>query len=164
MNTHRRQRQSKNHLYVRRRWTCLFVCGLLILPLQLSSGRGGSGNIRRLNTSNNGEPPPDLPVLPPRERQGTSKGNKVQPSFRPARLELPTESHGLEQKQFTSSGRGGSGNVKLSTSSLEAHPVTASILSQHSAVQAQYEQRMREAHAESKVVVSHPTLPVHVRC
>ena len=54
-----------------------------------------------------------------------------------------------------SSGRGGSGNIQPSTSDLETHPLTASILSQHSATQAQYEQRVRNTHAESNVVVSH---------
>lgn len=47
---------------------------------------------------------------------------------------------------------------------LEAHPLTAFILGQHSAVQAQCEQRVRNDHAKLNVVVSHPTLPVHVHC
>ncbi|KAH0838894.1 hypothetical protein J3R83DRAFT_7321 [Lanmaoa asiatica] len=121
----------------------------------LSSGRGGSGNIRRSYISTTtSERSPDLsvPQAPPRQR--TSIVDKMRPSHRPARLELLTERQGAEQQQFTSSGRGGCGNIQPLTSDLEAHPLTASILSQHSAVQAQYEQRVRKVHAESNAVRS----------
>ncbi|KAG8220611.1 hypothetical protein J3R82DRAFT_2864 [Butyriboletus roseoflavus] len=103
----------------------------IVCLFAFQSERGGSGNNRHSKTSTHSERSPNPLVLPPRERQGTSTADK-----------------------FMSSGRGGSGNIQPSMSSLEAHPLTASILKQHSAMQAQYEQRVRKAHAESNVVRS----------
>jgi hypothetical protein len=119
-----------------------------------SSGRRGLGDIRRSYVSTHGERSDDPSVTPARGRQGTSTVDKIRLSLQPARLEVPTERHGLERQHFMSSGRGGSGNIQPSTSDLEAHPLTASILSQHNAVQAQYEQRVRKIHTESNPVRS----------
>lgn len=85
------------------------------------------------------------------------------PRSRPARPELLTERHDLDKALFTSSGRGGSGNIQPSASYVQAYPLTASILSQHSAIQAQYEKRVRNDHADSNLIVSHPIRPVHPR-
>lgn len=123
--------------------------------LFFSYGRGGSGD-RRSYVSTNGERSDGPSVTSARVRQGTSTSDKMQLPIQTARPEVPTERPGLERQHLTSSGRGGSGNIQPSTgtSDLEAHPLTASILSQHSAVQAQYEQRVRKVHAESNLVRS----------
>jgi len=112
----------------------------------LSSGRGGSGNIRRSYVSATGEPSPDVPS-PCEYVSGSTTDDKASSFFR------------IENgKQLMSSGRGGSGNIQPSTAVspdlLEAHPQTAAILSSHSAKLTQYEHHIRQVHAESKVIRS----------
>ncbi|KAI9455881.1 hypothetical protein HD554DRAFT_2042698 [Boletus coccyginus] len=119
-----------------------------------SYGRGGSGNIRRSHISGKSEQSGDPSVTLVPESQGTYTADEMRPAAQPARSELPTGHHSLEQTHFISSGRGGSGNIQPSASGLEAYPLTASILSQHNALQAQYEQWVRKLHADSNVVRS----------
>lgn len=66
---------------------------------------------------------------------------------------MAADHHEIEKKQLTSSGRGGSGNIQQPTSGLQAHPLTAFILREHDALEAQYEERVRKIHAESNVIV-----------
>ncbi|KAF9219044.1 hypothetical protein BS17DRAFT_438850 [Gyrodon lividus] len=103
----------------------------------LSSGRGGSGNIRRSCISLDSNPSPDPDLISIRNREVPPNPDK-----------------------FVSSGRGGSGNIRPPSPDLETFPLTAAILSQHVAAQAQYEQQIRKKHAESHVVVSSPLLRI----
>ncbi|KAF9235717.1 hypothetical protein BU15DRAFT_64630 [Melanogaster broomeanus] len=93
----------------------------------LSSGRGGSGNIRRLSISLDSLGA-DVIVICDRETPSNSN-------------------------RFVSSGRGGAGNLRPPSLDLENHPLTAAILSQHVAMQAQYERHIRDYHAGSSVLV-----------
>ncbi|KAF9236376.1 hypothetical protein BU15DRAFT_77087 [Melanogaster broomeanus] len=99
----------------------------------LSSGRGGSGNIRRLKTTQDSRLTLDTDAISIRSRE------RVPPS--PKRFAV-------------SSGRGGSGNIRPPSPNLETHPLTAAILSKHVATQAQYAQQIRQIRAESKVLHS----------
>ncbi|KIJ14772.1 hypothetical protein PAXINDRAFT_169455 [Paxillus involutus ATCC 200175] len=92
----------------------------------LSSGRGGSGNIRRLDTTQNSPPTFDVNIISIRGREALSNSDKF----------------------VVSSGRGGSGNMRPPSPDRETHPLTAAILSQHVATQAQYEMQIRKKHAE----------------
>ncbi|KAG9307953.1 hypothetical protein JVU11DRAFT_9664 [Chiua virens] len=113
----------------------------------VATGRGGSGNLRRPSLA-----PISTDDTPTSDR--TRPGSEFRPTSPPAEVPPERQSPSEKKRGFTSSGRGGSGNIQPSTSDLEAHPLTASILSRHSAVQAEYEQRIRKAHAESHMVRS----------
>ncbi|KAF8837249.1 hypothetical protein BDN67DRAFT_973228 [Paxillus ammoniavirescens] len=97
----------------------------------LSSGRGGSGNIRRLGTAQDSQPTFDVDIISIRGREAPSNSDK-----------------------FVSSGRGGSGNMRPPSPDRETHPLTAAILSQHVATQTLYEMHIRKKHAESKITRS----------
>ncbi|KAG6369274.1 hypothetical protein JVT61DRAFT_15520 [Boletus reticuloceps] len=115
----------------------------------LSGGRGGSGNIRFSQVpTTNGERSDDPSVARPHDTRSAITADN-----RP-RSQLPTERRGSVEQHFSSSGRGGSGNIQPSAFDLESHPLTAAILTQHNTMQAQYEQWIRKVHAESKMVRS----------
>ncbi|KAF8425045.1 hypothetical protein L210DRAFT_3567651 [Boletus edulis BED1] len=117
----------------------------------LSSGRGGSGNIRFSQVpTTEGERSDDPSVARPHDsRRGTITADN-----RHKHSQLPTERRGSVEQHFSSSGRGGSGNIQPSAFDLESHPLTAAILTQHNAMLAQHEQWIRKVHAESKMVRS----------
>lgn len=95
-----------------------------------SSGRGGSGNIRRSSVGHSSEPPVDVSdVVSLREKEGSSS-------------------------RFVSVGRGGVGNIQPPSPDLADHPLTAAILSEHRDTEDRYERQIRKRHEESKVVAS----------
>ncbi|KAI6113745.1 hypothetical protein EDD16DRAFT_1709376 [Pisolithus croceorrhizus] len=95
-----------------------------------SSGRGGSGNIRRTSVGRSSEPSVDVSdVVSLREKEGSSS-------------------------RFVSVGRGGSGNIQPPSPDLADHPLTAAILSEHRDTEERYERQIRKRHEESKVVAS----------
>ncbi|KAI6153095.1 hypothetical protein BKA82DRAFT_1008262 [Pisolithus tinctorius] len=96
----------------------------------MSSGRGGSGNIRRPSVGRSSQPSMDASdAISLREKEGSSS-------------------------RFVSVGRGGSGNIQPPSPDLADHPLTAAILSEHRETENRYEQQIRKHHAESKVVAS----------
>lgn len=95
-----------------------------------SSGRGGSGNIRRSSVGRSSEPSVDVSdVVSLREKEGSSS-------------------------RFVSVGRGGVGNIQPPSPDLADHPLTAAILSEHRDTEDRYERQIRKRHEESKVVAS----------
>jgi len=119
----------------------------------LSSGRGGSGNIRRLKNCEKADHPPVAWPANRGDRRTSLVSIGDNRSVHSAAPSAETRRN-ADQRSFLSSGRGGSGNIQPPAADLEAHPLTASIMSQHGAMQAQYEQWIRRSHAESKLVHS----------
>lgn len=128
-----------------RRLCTLPSCSTLLTHLvdkQHSSGRGGSGNIRRTSTSRDGRPstdgPDDFSSTRGREMTVTSKvthsgrggaGNVRSPSRDPANgaptaVERETIAHAAEAEAELphSSGRGGFGNIVTSRSKSRSRP------------------------------------------
>ncbi|KAG2029958.1 hypothetical protein BDR03DRAFT_1017703 [Suillus americanus] len=99
----------------------------------LSSGRGGMGNIRRSSISSD--------IRPVDGPDGSDSIRGREQAVNPDRL--------------FSVGRGGAGNMR--TPSLEVgknYPQTVTILNEHAAVQAGYEQQIKKHHAESNPIHS----------
>ncbi|KAH7884209.1 hypothetical protein F5I97DRAFT_1930421 [Phlebopus sp. FC_14] len=96
----------------------------------MSSGRGGSGNIRRSFVPRDTRLTVDIDIVSIREREREGPSN-------PDRA----------------LGRGGSGNIRPPSPDLATLPLTAEILSQHAATQVQYEEQVRKLHAESRKLV-----------
>ncbi|KAG1733111.1 hypothetical protein EDB19DRAFT_1232200 [Suillus lakei] len=99
-----------------------------------SSGRGGIGNIRRSSISSDPRPVdgPDSDSIRGREQV-------VHP----------------DRMQMFSVGRGGAGNMRSPSQEVgKDHPQTVTILNEHAAVQAEYEQQIKKHHAESNPIHS----------
>lgn len=100
-----------------------------------SSGRGGIGNIRRSSMSSDTRPF-DNP-----EDSVANRGRE--PVVHPDRMHM------------FSVGRGGAGNIRSPSQDVgQDHPQTVTILNEHAAVQAEYEQKIKKHHAESNPIHS----------
>ncbi|KAG1733346.1 uncharacterized protein EDB91DRAFT_640281 [Suillus paluster] len=98
-----------------------------------SSGRGGIGNIRRSSISSDPRPtdsPDDFASTRGREQA-------------------------VHPDRMFSVGRGGAGNIRTPSQDVgKDHPQTVTILNEHAAVQAEYEQQVKKHHAESNPIHS----------
>lgn len=99
-----------------------------------SSGRGGSGNIRRSSVGREARPSVDV--------RGSPASREIEPSSSSSR--------------FVSVGRGGKGNLQPPSppADLATHPRTAAIISQHKEAESRYEEQVRKCHKESTLVLS----------
>ncbi|KAI6028119.1 hypothetical protein EDC04DRAFT_3142851 [Pisolithus marmoratus] len=96
----------------------------------MSSGRGGSGNIRRSSVGRSSLSSVDASdAVSLRDKEGSSC-------------------------RVVSVGRGGNGNIKLPSPDLADHTLAATILSEYRETEHRYEQQIRKHHEESKVVAS----------
>ncbi|KAJ8592585.1 hypothetical protein M405DRAFT_888485 [Rhizopogon salebrosus TDB-379] len=100
-----------------------------------SSGRGGIGNIRRSSISSD--------TRPLESSEGSDAARGREPAVHPDRMHM------------FSVGRGGAGNIRSPSQDVgKDHPQTVTILNEHAAVQAEYEQNIKKHHAESNPVHS----------
>lgn len=100
-----------------------------------SSGRGGIGNIRRSSISSDPRPVDS----PDDSASGRGREQAVHP----------------DRMQMFSVGRGGAGNMRSPSQDVgKDHPQTVTILNEHAAVQAEYEQQIKKHHAESNPIHS----------
>lgn len=98
-----------------------------------SSGRGGMGNIRRSSISS------DLRPVDGLDDSGSSRGRE----------------QAVHPDRMFSVGRGGAGNMRAPSQEVgKDYPQTVTILNEHAAVQAGYEQQVKKHHAESNPIHS----------
>ncbi|KAG2152775.1 hypothetical protein DEU56DRAFT_907952 [Suillus clintonianus] len=98
-----------------------------------SSGRGGIGNIRRSSISSD-----------PRPVDSSSDSDSAR-----------GREQAVHPDRLFSVGRGGAGNMRSPSQEVGAdHPQTVTILNEHAAVQAEYEQQVKKHHAESNPIHS----------
>ncbi|KAG1794456.1 uncharacterized protein HD556DRAFT_435883 [Suillus plorans] len=98
-----------------------------------SSGRGGAGNIRRSSVSSDPRPVDDL------NDSDSTRGRE----------------QAVHPDRMVSVGRGGVGNMRTPSQDVgKDHPQTVTILNEHAAVQAGYEQQVKKHHAESNPIYS----------